>query len=645
MRWVAALLGGAAVAVIALAAPGCPPSDLSVCDAGDEAFVRRTVPLLMGRHPRSIAEVGVFVALVERDGREALVRTLAGTAEYRRHWRALLYDQLAVERVGLRTNKSCYEVQNIGDVGPELAAWVRDGGPDGPTFPTPWTMADLAESALQLDDLSVLYRAQLFTMLSVDKPPVDPDEGHSQSKNYLGVFEDTWLDREMACLACHNGAYSTTDHDDPELDRTWRIEGHFEQALFGEHSGRAPDDVAALFRRRGVVGGVQYYYLPQGESPVGVSPWGLDPDCGTYLSPDLVWEDPLALEGFFVEPLGTRGSVWDLERLLADGFASLRQSGLVRDGNAVSGPQAFAWLTSMAIVNDVFEHAVGSRLTVPHHLSRNEAQRDRFATLTEAFVAGSWSLTDLLAGIVADPTWNLASPESCMPSADRYSLPAVFDPWTVDRETDPRDNSVGDQVRPLGVRTRIRAAVQAMGWPEPPEFFNLETDDGAVAMSGVGAFMKDSEPGFRGVDFQAALAWEETFGGCAAPTTGGELDTVDLILATAAATTPLGDALATLKDRLLADPVIEDPEEIAALEAVAGGPLDTPLDELDDVLRSMRAVCGAWLMGPQFLFAGLPGPDRLGATPPITLPGGSAAELCAALEADVGPLECGALVP
>lgn len=635
---------GVLCGAVALAAPGCPPQDLSVCDAGDEQFVRRTVPLLLGRHPRSVAEVEVFAALAARDGREAFVRTLAASPEYRAHWTHVLYDQLGVERVGMRSNQACYDQRLIPDVGEELAAWVRDGGPDGASFLEPWTMADLADSALQLDDLSVLYRAQLFTMLSRDKPPVDPDEGHSQSKNYLGVFESTWLDREMACVACHNGAFSTTDHEDPELDRTWRVDGFFEQAIFGAHEGRPPDDVAALFRRRGVVGGVRYFYLPQGDSPAGDSPWGIDENCGTYVPPEEVWEDPLGLESFFIEPLGVTGSVWDLERHLDAGVRSLRSDGLTLDGGAVSGPQAFAWLNAMAIVNDVHEHAVGSRLTVPHHFSRNAAQRDRLQALTEAFVGDSFSLQAVLVGITTDPTWNLDAPAECMPSTERYGLPAIFDPWTVDRETDPRLNSMGDQVRPLGVRERLGATIAAMGWEAPPAFFNLELDPGATAMTAMGAFMKDSDPGFREIDFQAALAWEDVFGGCSPPTSINEPDTVSRILATADADTPLGDALATLKDRLLADPVIEDPEEIAALEAVAGASMDTPLRDLDDVFRSMRAVCGGWLMGPHFLFGGLPGPDRVGTAPPITLPGETAAELCAELETEVGALDCAALL-
>lgn len=644
MRAVIAAVSCLAALGLLVAAPGCPPQDDSVCDAGDEAFVRRTVPLLLGRHPRSIAEVEVFVALVERDGRPAFVRTLGGSPEYRTHWTKVLYDQLGVERVGTRSNRACYEQRRLPQVGPELATWVRDGRPQGTPYPDPWSMEDLYDSALQLDDLSVLYRAQLFTMLSVDKAPLNDAEGHSQSKNYLGVFESTWLDRELACTACHNGAWSTTDHADPELDRTWRIEGHFELAVFGAHEGRPHDDVAALFRRRGVVGGVEYFVLPQGDTPVGISPWGVHDDCGTYLPPEEVWEDPLGLESYFVDPQGTTGSVWDLERLLAEGFGSLRESGLMRDGDTVSGPQAFAFLTSMAMVNDVFEHVFGSRLTVPNHFSRNVDQRDRFEALTETLVSSSWSLRQLLVGVTADPSWNMAAPASCMPSAEPYSLPPIFDPWTTDRETAPRANSVGDQVRPVGFQARLRATTEAMGWADPQRFFDLETDGNAVVMTSLGAYMKDSEPGFREIDFQAALAWEDAFGGCSTPFGGSANDTVAQLIDALDPSATLGDALSALKDRMLADPVIEDPEEVAALEAAAGAALATPVGDLEDVDRSLRAVCGAWLMGPHFLFSGLPGEARLGTAAPITLPGSTPAALCEALEAGVGSLDCPSLL-
>ena len=95
---------------------------------------------------------------------------------------------------------------------------------------------------------------------------------------------------------------------------------------------------------------------------------------------------------------------------------------------------------------------------------------------------------------------------------------------------------------------------------------------------------------------------------------------------------------------MLADPVIEDPEEVAALEAAAGAALATPVGDLEDVDRSLRAVCGAWLMGPHFLFSGLPGEARLGTAAPITLPGSTPAALCEALEAGVGSLDCPSLL-
>ena len=52
--------------------------DTPICDAGDEAFVRRLLPQLWGRHARSVRELDLLVQVIEQSDRATLVRAMMG---------------------------------------------------------------------------------------------------------------------------------------------------------------------------------------------------------------------------------------------------------------------------------------------------------------------------------------------------------------------------------------------------------------------------------------------------------------------------------------------------------------------------------------------------------------------------------------
>lgn len=262
MRWLllaTLLLGSCVEEVVEPPAAVEVPWDealLAPNDAGDEAWVKAIVPTLWGRGPTGMQEVRVLVDLVEQSSREAVVRAMTKSPEYVDHWQDLLLDDLLIDRLSHDSKPECYE-QAVGLVGPELAAWVRDHEPEDAGFDTPWTMADLVRSSLALDDLSPLYRANLFARLGQQFFDPVAFDALSYRQDKVEVFLASYLDRRTACLDCHNSESSVTGHEDPTKDRTWEIPGYVELALFGHHTGPdQPDDLQVLFRRMGVEKGI-----------------------------------------------------------------------------------------------------------------------------------------------------------------------------------------------------------------------------------------------------------------------------------------------------------------------------------------------------------------------------------------------------
>lgn len=612
MRWllILSLLVGCEVA----------PTD---CDPGHAAWVRQVVPLVWGRHPTSAQEVQVLAAEAERVGRAQLVRAMTEAPAYRVAWTDRLYDLLRVNRTGLRSAAGCFGGPRLESETPALAEHVRDHAPGDAPWPDAWSFHDLTTSALLLDDLSVLYRANLFAMLAADKLPVNEEEAAAMSLDRLRVFERVWLQRDLTCLPCHNAEYSVTGTDDPETDRTWEVPGHVEAAVFGDSAGRPKEDVAVYFRRFGVVDRAGFIWgIPDWLPTGGIAPWGMSGFCGAFLAPEDVLPETFGDVGFFIDEGGPTASVWDLEAHLASGFEALSSRGFADEDGAVDGPEAFARLVAMSVAEGVHAAATGSDLTVSHGFPRNRAQRDQLESLAQRWVDSGYSLVELLVAVATQPAFALDLPGVCGTEEEPWSLEPLLDPWTVDAG-EGRDNHLGDRIRRHDVRVLIRSMTAALDWGDPPAFLAVATDPQALELAALGVFLKDSAPGSRGIDFQGMLAWEDRFGACENPGWFGGPDTdwIDALVATELDGRPLAVAV---KDRLLADGTLDD-AEWELVRAVA--------DPAEGREAAARAWCGLWSMTPEFQLAGYPrGPGESPAEPG---PGNDADAVCARLSSQV----------
>ncbi len=666
--------------------------DAISCDAGDEAFVRRLLPQLWGRQARSIREIDLLVQIIEQSDRLTLVQAMMDSDEFSIRWLDVVKDMLQVNRVGDRSGVGCTSSDPfvLGDprawVGrPDLASFVRDNPPDGPQHSDPWTLNDLILSALALDDLSPVFRAQLFAQLgskliNLDNPGAEP----AWRVSHANIFESTYLNRRMSCLQCHNSEFSATDDSDPELDQTWQVPGYFERALYGGSAGRPVQDLAAFFRVEGVLA-MEFY--PEGVYRPGLhwghgdgfNPWGMHSRCGEFILPDDIEADPQEWSGYFVSAVDDRPSIWHLESLLHSAFEELRADGLeVGDDLDVDGEQALAWMVGMTISERVWTEVTGRRLTAPHFFPKNRYQRDLLTHLTSAFVDDGYSLRSLIETIALHPYFNPGQPSQCEALDSAYYMAPVFDPWVTDHEVpEYRLNTPGDSVSRLPARVLMDSAIFALGWPDfdrnveaiwvnPALDPGHEHDDGGAPVDengnpleegtpinedgfpltptyafelGIGMFMLDSATGFRSNNLSESLTWEEALGSCVDPfpeeVTEEEPeedapapDWIDGLLAEAPGELTLGDMLLTLKDRLTARPTFDSDTERELLEALVGQGLDTPMDAIGDQGAALRRACGAFLSSPDFQLAGAPGAGLIGTAVPFVPSNSSSVELC-----------------
>ena len=436
--------------------------------------------------------------------------------------------------------------------------------------------------------------------------------------------------------------------------------------------------------------------------PVLVQPWGVSADdCGRFLTPDAFFDDLVFEEAFFITRGDAQASVWDLVPHLREGVDALRSGGptIAADGT-MPGSQAMAHLTVANLVDRVWAEAFGARLTLGHGFPRNEHQRAVLEALVDRHIAANFSFRDLLASVTEHPLFNASVPATLGPGDSPHHIPPVLDPWSVDREaTDQQGNSFGDLIHRRDGRALIRSLYGAMGWPEQLEFHGGDEGEetGAARLQeSVGVYLKEALPGFRGVAVQSLLAWETAFGtcrdtvprgwgcesnsewgcpdcpceaevcaelpeccapgrrwtppcaarcaeseaGCRPPEEPPPDFIEQLVEAGRADGATLGDAVATLKDRLLADPRIESNNERVVLSRLLDGDLDAPLGEGADT--QLRRACSVFIATPWFLLAGDPGSDRAGSPVPIPI-GGTRDEWCETL-ADAlfdGEVTCG----
>lgn len=668
-----------------------PPPTFDECNDDDSAFVRNAYLAVLGHRPRSSAEVKVYTDIMSQvraladagetvpAAEEVVVRALTDHDRYIERWSEQILDALRVPRIEDQTMESCYSRGHRTPDNGELAAYVRDnpGSTSGSDGLGSFTMLDLLHSALRLDDLSPVYRGHLYTLVSRPIPAanVPPVQAELARREDFGlVFDSAYLNRDIVCLGCHNSEFSVTYNPDPMLNRHWAMPGFLEKSVFGQSGGIEVERAHAPFRFsdfavNGITGN-------NGQD----RPWDWSPYCGAFrpigLSPD-----PADIDGLFASLSGNTMNVYELEEALGRGFDLLAQNGLeiMGAGDIADPDTAFAYLTAAAIVEVVWREVVGSPLTIANYFARTEESRDLLTELTDEFVANRFSLKELLIDIITSPYFNRTPPEEGC-GVGPYNMPPVYDPWVIsDADPERHLNSTADGVATLSARTLLRSAYRALGWktprfqnfPELPreyQFCNsiscgqmdslcqsdfeccathqLECADPADAeepssgeertfLREIGAFMKNGERGFRGLDFQARLAWEDRFATCTK--LSADADFIEVLTGFVSfSNAPVSEVVLAVKDRFVNEPFIDDTvgptgiSEAQAIEAILGLPLTTPISTIPDLDTRVRSLCGVLLSSPQFLLSGMA--PRGGDIPSITLTEAAYFTICADLE-------------
>jgi len=640
------------------------PTAYTECDSDTATWVRNAYLAIVGHRPHSQGEVEVYVQLHDQlavqaeeegegttiDPKASVARAMMQEPAYAPRWTSHFTDALRVPRIDDQDMSSCYG-DSAGTPSRQLAEYVRDNAATALSPPGGrWTMLDLVQGALELDDVTPIYRGHLFALVNFPIPAanVPPIEAElARREDFGGVFDSAYLNRDIVCLGCHNSSASVTDSVDPAVDRHWPMAGLFEEAIYGAPNGVAPERAHAAFRFDGFAATT----FDMGSR----RPWGWDDGCGSFYSNP--GADPAGVDGKFGDLTGGSLTVYDLDESLKSGLDALRGGALDRggDGTIADPDHAFAYLVSAAIVEGVWREVIGSSLTIANYFPRNEAARDLLQGLTDRFIASGYSLQDLLIAIVETDFFSRQLPEAgCGDSA--YTYPNVFDPWVISDSVEARRlNGPGDAIAAISSRTLMRTAYEALEWPVPDKLdfpggsdggfcnglscvdlddacnqgFCCDTyedqcvgggggDDEVPFQTGVGAFLKNGERGFRGLDFQARLVWEDRFGACI--NSGAAGDFVDDLVAPAQADADatVEDVVEALKDRLIGHPGVDHAGgEANAIGNMFGGALDRAPSEVTDLEGSVRQLCGVLLSSPQFVLSGAAG-ESLPVAPRLT---------------------------
>jgi hypothetical protein len=622
-----------------------------------------------------------------RHGRKVVMQALFQNPEYLSNWDELYRDIMRVQRVDVYSNTACYSARTRPDAD-AVAKFIRENpaetfAGDGGSAPT---MADVIAGSLMLDDITPMYTANLFGMLvktydGANGTPIESEIGRRQ--DFGAWFDGAYLNRDPVCLTCHNSEFSVTQTADPATNRHYPIPALLEKALLGYSTGApvsgsfdAGDIMHAGLKfarfvstctgtpnQATVDAAVAAGQIPPDMCPPGANalsnyrtcttasslgprdivclstvqqsrsarPWGMATGCGQFMDPSAVPADLAGVNGRFASASGLRMTAWDTSRALRNGFEKLRTEGLGADPVTweVSDPdKAFAYMTTMNIVEKVWKEITGTGLTITTYFPRNAAARDQLQRLTDTFIASGYSHKALLEEIFASPYLNLAPPDSeCWENA--YALPRIFDPW-VTGDADPvrRNNSVGDGALMLSARTAARSSYGALGWRLSAWGSSFPNQSGAIetsltiipAVTGVSAavttgplerqfqnetgyFNKTTDLGFRGFDFQARLGFEDRFGQCQKLFPFQKrADAIDDVLDNAknAGTATVKDAVDVLADRLFGS-TLYTPAEQAAIEKLMGTTFDADASTLTET--AYRKVCGAMVTAPQNLMS------------------------------------------
>ena len=220
-------------------------------------------------------------------------------------------------------------------------------------------------------------------------------------------------------------------------------------------------------------------------------------------------------------------------------------------------------------------------------------------------------------------------------------------------------------------RVMLNMLTQALSWDAAPLFPNGSEENFQKA---IGVFVKDAEPGFRGVDFQGLLTWEARYGACtsenAGDTGGGltnscvgkcggegdecycddgclqfgdccpdfeavcqqgnlpdlpegadwiaQLQVVANALNTSDEPTTIRDLVVAMKDRLINEPDLEPGEDLLCASLFGVESLDATISDVPNWQERMRFYCGVLLSTPQFMLTGVVG-DAQNTSPKLTV--------------------------
>lgn len=328
----------AAAALLTTCAP-MPEAD----DEGHATFAREAIKVLLGRPARGADEVEVVADIAKLLGRDVAVKMLMKETEFVDTWAENLVDLLQVQREDgsslAAQDQSCWGAPTRANPDPAIATWVRDHGPTDGGAPPVWNMTDLLRSAIAIDDLSPVYRTYLFTLSMRRGPPLSGNPAVAEALSRVELssrFLRIYLNRNIACLRCHNPTYSASNKTDSGgnivWQRTWTIPGHPEKALFGNYY----DADTVLNRLRPIMrGDVRKEKTPS--STFGIQPWGIAQSCATDSFNGSPANSPPTHEGFqtqagsnpgagFGSIDGTSGpaSLFELEAALRAGINDLK---------------------------------------------------------------------------------------------------------------------------------------------------------------------------------------------------------------------------------------------------------------------------------------------------------------------------------
>ncbi len=667
------------------------------CQSTDQAFVRRAILGVLGRHPYGQAEVNLYTDIISqidqmdgydatakikapitklRHGRQAVIDALLASPDYASNWAELYRDFIRVQRIDEQQNAACDSLRVRTADQKQVAMYVRDQSPlagsDGKAAPT---FADVLYGSIDLDDVSPIYTSHLFEMVTKTYAGANATVVAlelSRRADFGAWFDGAYLNRDVTCLNCHNSEFSVTFSADPATNRHYPLPGLFEKALFGDSTGPSTvggfggaDRLHGALRRgqflasdcatasaaqltaattagtlANCAAGDTVFFCNSDQTTMcksqagrdrNILPWGMASACGTFIGPTATPIDQAFVEAKLGNVTGYRTSMFDVTGSLRAGFNKLTVEGLGADddGNIADPDKAFSYLVAMNIVEKVWREITGTPLTIANYFPRNAAARDQLQTLTDTFIKSGYSNKKLLSTIFASPYMNLAAPEAGC-GTNPYGAPRIFDPWrTAEPVAADQGNSISDSVQAISARTQARAAYGALGWslaaygsvqPNVSGYGqNSVTPPGGVSsgtlelqfQTETGYYLKASQPGFRGLDFQGRLGWEDRFAQCNKlfPLNANP-DVIDNLVSQTKTpgTATLGDLVKVLKDRIMGTTVISSTEK-PLMQSIAGSSFAADASTIQDLNGTLRRVCGAMIASPQFLLTGVQPPD------------------------------------